>query len=344
MKWPWQRQQAEGYTAQRLAEHTDLATVGTAGQEALPIVQACLSIWERGIAGIQIMPNNSMRLAELPMYLPMIGRSLALKGEAVFLIEPMGSSVRLRPASSVSVIGPDDPEKWLYLITLAAPSGTSTFRVLGERVLHFRVGATVQEPWRGRSPLTEKSVVLPARVEAALKAESALPVGIVAPYSGVPDQIKEWAGAVKKGGVIAIGASAGIAAPGGQEPASRHRPVHYRPEYDQPGVDLRDQLQNSILSAYGVPPALLDDRPSGNTSREAARRFFQGTVGPIALAMQQEIMLKAEPRAELSVPAIVTVDEDARSRAIARRAEAAMKLKELGLSNEAAMAAAGIEV
>ena len=118
--------------------------------------------------------------------------------------------------------------------------------------------------------------------------------------------------------------------------------MSYGPRYDAPIVSLRDQLSNSVLAAYGIPPALLDVRPSGNSAREAARRFYAGTIMPIVTAMQREIEYKLAPGVILDVPAADMIDEDVRSRAIARRAEAAMKLKELGLTNEQALQTAGV--
>ena len=333
MKWPWQRSQPD-YTAQRLGEHTEHASLGTVGQQALPVIQACLSLWERGIGSVRMTQN--MRVADLHGHMSMIGRSLALKGEAAFLIEPMGSRVRLRPASTLSVIGPDDPEKWLYLITLAAPSGTSTYRVLGERVLHFRVGASVQEPWRGRSPLTENCVKLPAAIENVLRKEAALLPGKIfkiATLSVGSEQHQEFIKMVRKGGVSALSMGA----------EQLEDVMSYGPRYDAPIVSLRDQLSNSVLAAYGVPPALLDVRPSGNSAREAARRFYAGTIMPIVTAMQREIEYKLAPGIMLDVPVADMIDEDVRSRAITRRAEAAMKLKELGMANAEALRVAGID-
>ena len=337
MKWPWQRNQPEDYTSLHLAEQYENASGEKVQARALPVVQACLSLWERGISGIRITPDN-MRLADLPPYLPMIGRSLADKGEAAFLIEPMGSRVRLVPASTVSVIGPDDPEKWMYLVSTAAPSGTTTRRVLGERVLHFRVGATVQEPWRGRSPLTEKVTDLAVAHETTLRKESRLPPGKVFKLGSLvtPEQGREFMDRIRNGGLAAIGFDASnIGGLVGVE--------GYGPTFTAPAVDLRDQLANSILAAFGVPPALLDVRPSGNSAREAARRFYSGTILPIAEIMQQEIRLKLDIDVTLGVPVADVIDEDVRSRAVARRAEAAIKLKELGLDNAEAMRRAGLE-
>ena len=115
-------------------------------------------------------------------------------------VEGPGCARRLPSQLSVRTI----PEKWLYLITLAAPSGTSTYRVLGERVLHFRVGASVQEPWRGRSPLTENCVKLPAAIENVLRKEAALPPGKIfkiGTLSAGSEQHQEFIKMVRNGGI-----------------------------------------------------------------------------------------------------------------------------------------------
>ena len=58
--------------------------------------------------------------------------------------------------------------------------------------------------------------------------------------------------------------------------------------------------------------------------------------------MQAEIRAKLDPEAVLTVPHASMLDEDVLSRAIGRRADAAVKLKELGLEQAEAMRRAGL--
>ena len=60
--------------------------------------------------------------------------------------------------------------------------------------------------------------------------------------------------------------------------------------------------------------------------------------------MEAELRAKLDPEARISFPALRASDEDGRSRAVARRANALKTFLEAGLDREAALRLAGLEL
>ena len=114
-----------------------------------------------------------------PDLLALVARGLASRGEfvAVLRVNEL-SGLRIVPASGWDLRGAADPHLWRYRCDLGGPSTTeSTGYLAPDRVLHFRIGASPQEPWRGRSPLRrsratadlavgiERNLILEANIE-----------------------------------------------------------------------------------------------------------------------------------------------------------------------------------
>ena len=94
---------------------------------------------------------------------------------------------------------------------------------------------------------------------------------------------------------------------------------------------LRTEVGQEIVAAFGVPPALIVEGADGTAQRESWRRFWTGTVAPLGALIQAELRRKLDPAAMVSFEALRASDEDGRSRALARRAQAAKTLKDMGL-------------
>ena len=58
-----------------------------------------------------------------------IGRALCRAGESLHVIDVRGGRVTLTPAASWNVLGSDDPESWLYRVTLNGPTTSRTLTV-----------------------------------------------------------------------------------------------------------------------------------------------------------------------------------------------------------------------
>ena len=149
-----------------------------------------------------------------------------------------------------------------------------------DAVVHFRVGALPASPWLGVAPLRrgKTTAAVAAAVEGALTAESRLPVGRIAAYTGSPAQVGDYGRELVRGGLTVTGAtSGGIPLPGGQEPSTRLTPGKYGPEPVATMEALRTSTGQDILSAFGVAPALFEARRWQRPARSvAAVRLLRG--------------------------------------------------------------------
>ena len=70
-------------------------------------------------------------------HLALIGRMLIITGEVAFGIDVEGGALLLTPARALSVVGDPDPRTWVYELTMAGPSTTTTRTLPADRVLHL---------------------------------------------------------------------------------------------------------------------------------------------------------------------------------------------------------------
>ena len=115
------------------------------------------------------------------------------------------------------------------------------------------------------------------------------------------------------------------------------------PEPDETFHALRTQTGQDICAAYGVPPTLFSATGDGAGQREAWRRFWAGTVAPIGRTVEAELRAKLDQAAMVSFDALRASDEDGRSRAVSRRAQAAKVFLDMGMSREEALRLAGLD-
>ena len=252
--------------------------------------------------------------------LGLVGRSLATHGEFLALIEVVEGRVLLAPASAWDVrSGSTDPRRWSYWMSLPMPDGSRDVVRPADEVLHVRIGTSVTQPWRGRSPLRTARTTgnLAGRVEAALSSEAALPTGrIIGLTSDSFENFKARSALVRKGGLSVEGRM-----PGTYDQQHRSEPVtKYGPDPSDAFADsLRSQLGRDILAAYGVPPNLFSETGDGAGAREAWRRFWLATIQPLAELLVAELRLKLDENASISLDALRAADDDQRSRAVSRR-------------------------
>ena len=150
MRWPFAKRTED---RQDLGERIESLAIEQASVQSydvnrLSVAEACAGIIGRAFAAARVQGTDILT----PDQLEIIGRSLVLRGEYVALITAAGLLV---PCASVDVLGRDpDPMRWGYRVQYATPGGgTETMLAGAESVLHVRVGASRNAPWRGRSPL-----------------------------------------------------------------------------------------------------------------------------------------------------------------------------------------------
>ena len=332
------------------ADYTDSATAALVAQSsgvavepgALALAEACAGLWERALSSATVEPMNN-RLAGLsPAFLAVAGRSLAVKGNLCARIVVEGSRVLLIPASVFDLMGGADPDSWTYRLDMVGPTATETIMLPAAGVVHFRCGASASAPWRGVAPLNRATATagLATAVEKSITTEARLPIGRLGVVYG-SKKADGFLDFLKCGGYLVAGGNADRGLQ--QEPSTRHRPQTYGPEPNQVMQAVRTDTGRDICAAFGVPPGLFAERGDGAGQREAWRRFWLGTVQPLARMIESELRAKLDPAAAVILDALRASDEDGRSRAVARRAQAYKVLRDAGIDATEARRIAGIE-
>ena len=144
-------------------------------------LEASAAIVARSFAAASVQGAPvSMRQTVSKACLSMIGRSLIRQGEIVFRIDVVNGAVRLIPAASWDVSGGPDPSTWDYRLTLAGPDRYNTVvDAPADSVVHIRLQADPESPWRGVAPLEGAAIAgrLSAETMSRLADEASGPVG-----------------------------------------------------------------------------------------------------------------------------------------------------------------------
>ena len=346
--WPFRRTEQRASIADATdaaLAHLDAIAAGEPGTaRALAVAETCAGLWERCMASATVGPDIAALRSLSPPLLAVIGRALASRGEFVGAIEISEGMAMVVPAAAWDITGAASPSHWMYRLDLTGPTATRTLTLPSAAVVHVRTGASVETPWQGRSPLARSPLTakLAARVDKALEKDARVPVGRIFPIEvPAPAQRDDIKKAIVKGGLTVIDQ---VSPRGEQQPSARWSPVDYGPAPDQWSVSLRGDLIVEVLSAYGVPPALFATAGDGSGQREAWRRFWAGTMQPLARMLEDELRGKLDPRAAVTLDALRASDEDGRSRAVARRVQAAsMAVEKLSMSTPDALRLAGLD-
>ena len=334
---------ATDYTSTILDALLDRAEGKAVDPASLAAAETCIGLWERCLASIEVSPMNNRLMGVTPQHLALAGRELATRGNSLFKIVVRDGAVELLPASTLSVLGEADPATWTYLTTAVGPSDSTTVRLPSAGVVHFRIGASSWEPWRGVSPLSRGSgtVSLGAAIETSLTKEARLPTGrlALAHGAGKVDGVLNW---LRKGGFAVAGDTANRGLQ--QEPSQRHQPIPYGPQPEAVMESLRTDVGRDILAAFGVPAPLFASSSDGTGQRESWRRFVFSTIAPLARMIEAELRLKLDATAMVAIHELRAADEDGRSRAVMRRAQAFKVLVETGMDRAEARRVAGLEI
>ena len=345
MRWPWQREKRDSsYTdtlIQTIVEQASGATL--AKPAATGALEASASIVARCFAAADVAGPDQFVAALGPSTLSMIGRALIRQGEIVFAIEIRKGRVVLLPAASWDVTGEHDPASWSYRLTLGGPSRLTTLSpVPSEAMLHVRLQADPEQPWRGVSPLASAAIAgrLSAETMQALADEASGPRGMLlpTPVDGNDPTITTLKADIRalRGKVALVESqSAGWAADGTQT----------RPKGDwetrrlgaSPGAPLIEQAglaSREVFAACGVPLSIVTTS-EGTGQREGFRRLMHATITPLAKIVSEELSDKFEVPISLSFDGLFAAD-------LAGRARAFQSLVGGGMAVEKAAALAGL--
>lgn len=330
------RSSGTGYTAQILAARESYITGMSDLAELSSAAQTCVSLWECGLAAADVEGTDMISRRDLAI----AGRSLALRGEAVFLIR----EDRLIPAADWDLSTRDGIPR-AYRISISEAGGGRTDTVLAGEVIHFRVGSDAVAPWAGQAPLRRSalSASLLQHVEGALRDTFAnapigsqvlpLPDGDPADMADMRAQFRGRRGST----LIVEGVAQATAA--GMNPQLGQRREDLTPDLHR--AEAAAQLaaaKGSIALAFGVLPALFHAAATGPVIREAQRHLAQWTLEPIAKLMAEEASEKLGSPVKIDVarPA-QAFDAGGRARAMSAIIGALAQAKEAGIDPGPAM-------
>jgi len=328
------RATAAGWTAELMAARAEWISGRASAAELTATVQSCVSLWEGGFAlgdvtGTELLDRRTMAL---------IGRALALRGEAVFLIR----DDRLVPFSDWDMRTRDGiPTAYRGQISEAAGGRAET--ALAAEVLHFRIASDVVTPWAGRSPLSRVplSAGLLAEIEGALhEVYRDAPIGsqIIPLPEGSADDMAAMRSAFRGArgrSVVIEGVAQATAA--GMNPNIGQKPDQLTPDLQKAmTAESLSAAQDAICSTYGVLPALMNRSATGPVVREAQRHLAQWVLQPLALLVAEEA------RRKLAAPVVIDIvrpaqafDQGGKARAFATMVKALAEAKAAGLDMQA---------
>jgi phage portal protein BeeE len=337
-RWPWtkteKRSAMSGFTAEIMAARESYISGRRGVAELTATAQSCISLWENGfaiadVAGTSLLDRRTMAL---------LARSLALRGEAVFLIRDGG----LVPCADWD-LRTRDGRPSAYRLSISEAGGGTTQTALAAEVLHIRVGADPAAPWLGVAPLRRAALTagLLQAVESALGDvfENA-PIGSqIVPFPESRDVDLENIGRGFRGrrGRVLLRESVSVTAAGGPAPAADWKPQDVTPALrDSMAVESLDCARNAICGAFGVLPALFDKAAQGPLVREAQRHLAQWTLQPLAELISEEASEKLGGRISIDVlRPTQAFDAGGAARALGALVSAMADAKAAGLPPEA---------
>jgi len=296
MRWPWQKTKNEqrsitsGFTAEIIAARESYISGRRGIGELTASVQTCVSLWECGLSIAAVRGTRFLTAFDLSL----MGRSLALRGEAVFFI----ASDRLIPCADWD-LKTRDGEPVAYRLSISEAGGAVSRTALAAEVLHVRIGADVAAPWAGQAPLRRASItagMLHAIEDALRDIYENAPIGSqIVPFPESPDTDKEFLSRGFKGkhGRVLLRESVNVSAAGGATPQVDWKPSDLSPDLSRSmTTESLKASREAIYSCFGVLPSFVNASATGPVVREGQRHLAQWTLAPIAKLISEEASLK----------------------------------------------------
>lgn len=347
--WPFNRKKTDetrstgsGYTASIMAAREAYVSGQRGLGELTATAQAAVSLWEGGlgladVSGTGLLDRRSLTLC---------ARSLALRGEALFLIRDSA----LVPCSDWD-LRTRDARPTAYRVSIPEAGGARSETVLAAEVLHVRIGCDPSAPYYGTPPLKRAQLTagLLNAVESALAEvyELAPLATQVLPFPEAPQTDLEAMARGFRGnrGKVLIRESVNVAAAGGPAPMQDWKPHDLSPDLSK--AMTRETLlaaRDSINMAFGILPGLSSPATTGPMVREAQRHLAQWVLQPIATGIAEEASDKLGSAVSLDVMRpLQSYDAGGRARALSGIIQALAQAKDAGVDPDAAMQLVGWE-
>ncbi|WP_371170692.1 hypothetical protein [Aliiroseovarius sp. 2305UL8-7] len=342
--WPFkQKQQKEetrgtgsGFTSDVIAARESYISGNRGVAELTATVQSCISLWEGGLSiadvdGTDLLDVRSLGIA---------ARSLAVRGEALFLIRDEG----LIPCSDWDLSTTNAKPK-AYRVSISEAGGGRTETALAGEVLHFRIGSDPTAPYFGQAPLRRASLTanLLEIIEGALReVYEFAPLGSqVLPLPESKETTMEALARSFRGqrGRVLMRESVNVMAAGGPAPATDYKPQNLTPDL-QASMTTQNlsAARESIFGVFGVLPGLSNPTTTGPLVREAQRHLAQWMLQPIGQFMAEEATDKLGSPVKIDVMRpLQAYDAGGRARALTAVIQALALAKETGVDPEQAL-------
>lgn len=325
------RASGAGYTAEVMLARADYITGRTGLAELTATAQSCISLWENGLAIAEVDGADLLT----PRALALIGRTLALRGEAIFLI----GDDRLISASEWD-LSTRDGAPVAYRLSLSEAGGGRTLTALAGEVLHFRIGAGASTPWAGSPPLRRASLtagLLNALESALAETFESAPIGSqIVPFAETPqtDIERLQRGFRGRRGSVLLRESVNVTAAGGPAPQTDWKPGDLTPDLRRAEAAAHlAAARDSICNVFGVIPALFAANAQGPAIREIQRHLAQWHLQPICELLAEEAREKLGGAVDLDcISPLQAFDSGGRARAFGTLINGLVAAKEAGLS------------
>ncbi|TIV53465.1 MAG: phage portal protein [Mesorhizobium sp.] len=328
---PVERRSAmSGFTAELMAARESYISGRRGIAELTATAQSCISLWEGAFALAEVDGTNLLDKRTLAL----TARSVALRGEAVFLIRD-----KLIPCSDWDLSTRDGIPK-AYRLSISEAGGGTTQTALAGEVVHLRIGVDPAAPWLGTAPLRRASLtagLLNALESALAEVYENAPLGSqIVPYPEGPETDMTTLGRSFRGqrGRVLLRESVNVSAAGGPAPAVDWKPANVTPDIEKSmSVESLAAARDAIAGAFGVLPGLFNAATTGPLVREAQRHLAQWTLQPIAALLAQEASEKLGAAVDIDVMAPTQAfDAGGSARALATIVQAYAQAKEAGLA------------
>lgn len=323
------RSAMSGFTAEIMSARESYISGRRGIAELTATAQSCVSLWEGAfsladVTGTDLLDRRSLAL---------LARSLALRGEAVFLIRD-----RLVPCSDWDLSTRDGVPR-AYRVSVSEAGGGTTQTALAGEVLHLRIGADPVAPWLGTAPLRRASLtagLLNALETALAEVYENAPLGSqIVPYPEGPETDMTSLGRSFRGqrGRVLLRESVNVSAAGGPAPAVDWKPADVTPDIERSmSVESLAAARDGIAGAFGVLPGLFNAATTGPLVREAQRHLAQWTLQPIAMLLAEEASEKLGGAVDIDVMTPTQAfDAGGSARALTAIIQAHAAAKEAGL-------------
>ncbi len=333
---PETRSAGSGFTAEIMAAREAYVSGRRGIGDLTATVQSCVSLWEGGLSladvtGTDLLDRRSLALA---------ARSLALRGEAVFLIRDTGLV-----ACSDWDLKTRDGRPTAYRVSISEAGGGRSETALAPEVLHFRTGCDVSAPYYGVAPLKRAQLTagLLNAVETALAEiyENAPFASQIVPFPEAPEVDLEAMARGFRGnrGKVLIRESVNVAAAGGPGPQLDWKPHDLSPNLSKSMTrETLAAARDGINLAFGVLPGLASPATTGPMVREAQRHLAQWALQPLAAMIAEEVATKIGSPVDLDVMRpLQAYDSGGRARALGAIVQTLAAAKEAGVDPAQAM-------